>query len=92
MHVGADVALIGDERRPCVQADAQADGTWLEPLGDGSCGLESSGRRGEGDEESVPLRVDLDSSGGHARLAHNTPMLRERSRISFHAELVQELG
>ena len=55
-----DVALVGDERRPRVQADAHADRARSERLGRVARGRERARRGREGEEEGVALRVDLD--------------------------------
>ena len=62
MNVRADVALVGHERRPGVQADPHTESG---PSSSDSVKLgrrgERTRRRRERDEERVPLRVHLDA-------------------------------
>ena len=62
----------------------------LEPLLRLARGAERAGGGREGDEERVALRVDLDAAVPLERVAQDTPMLGERSRVVIRAELVQE--
>ena len=51
---------------------------------------ERPGRRREGEEEGVALRVDLDAAVASARLADDAAVLGERLRVGLGAELVQQ--
>jgi hypothetical protein len=62
VHVGPDVALVGDERRAHVQPDANADRAGFEAGPDRRRCSERSRSGREGDEECVSLRVDLDAA------------------------------
>ena len=90
VDVGSDVALVGDERCPRVQPDPNADRPRGEPVRDRLRRLERPRRGGEGDEEGVPLRIDLDAAVRRARIPHHPPVLGERVRIRLGAELVQK--
>jgi hypothetical protein len=49
-------------------------------------------RRGrKGDEEGIPLRIDLDATVNAKSLTQNAAMLRECPRILTGAQLVQQL-
>ena len=91
MHVVADVALVGHERRARVQADAQVDLAVGECIGYRVCCGDRSRSCWEREEEGVSLRVYFDAALGSARLAHNPAMLGERVRVCLCAELTQEL-
>ena len=91
VDVVADVALVGEEGRTGVQADAHADRAGGEHLGEGRSGVECAGRCRECEEEGVALRVDLDTTLGGTRLPDDTPMLCQRLRVRLGAELVQQL-
>ena len=62
VDVAADVALLGQERRPRVQADPHLDRAGGERLGHRRRGGERARRGREGEEEGVALRVDLDAA------------------------------
>jgi hypothetical protein len=91
VHVIADVTLAGYERCPRVQPDAHADRSCCQLLRDRGGGRERARRRLKGDEERIPLRVDLNPAVRSARLPHDAPVLAESIRISLRAKLVQEL-
>jgi len=61
VHVDPDVSLVGEMRRSGVQADSHADRAGFERGLRVGCRGERTGRRREGDEERVSLRVDLDA-------------------------------
>ena len=90
VHIVSDVALVGDERRPGVQADANVDRAGRQRLRERGCSRESAGRRREGEEEGVALGVDLDPALGRARLPDQPTVLRERLGVRLRAERVQE--
>ena len=71
VNVVSDVALVGHERRPRVQADAQVDPARCECLGHRLCRGDCARRGREGEEERVSLRVDLDAALGRAGLTHD---------------------
>ena len=48
-------------------------------------------RRGEGDEEGVALRVDLDAAVALERLAQHTPVFGQRLGVALGPKLVQQL-
>jgi hypothetical protein len=50
-----------------------------------------TGRGGKGDEEGIPLRVDLDAAVDAERGAQDAAVLRERLGVGFGAQLVQQL-
>jgi hypothetical protein len=92
VDVISDVSLLGQERRPGVQADPHLNRPGGERLGELPCRCQRSLRRREGDEEGVALRVDLDAAVAGEGLAQRAPVLRERLRIALCSQLVQELG
>ena len=59
VNVGANVALIRQERRARVQADPHLHPAGAQPLDDLARRLECAGRCGKCEEERVPLGVDL---------------------------------
>ena len=91
VHVASYVALVGDERRPGVKAHTHVDGTGRQRFREHGRGRESTGRRREGEEEGVALRIDLDSVLGGACLPDDPTVLGERLGVGLRAELVQEL-
>ena len=89
MDVDADVALLGDERLAGVEAYSDLD----RPVQRLLClrrRRERIGGAGEGDEEGVALRVDLDAAVGGERLAKHPPVFGESVCVGV-AELLQEL-
>ena len=66
-------------------------GPGRELLGRRDGGGERGGRGGEGDEERVALRVDLDAAAGAEGGAQDAPVLGERVGVALGAERVQEL-
>ena len=86
VHVGADVALGGQQRRARVNSHPHGKRQGL--LGFAGS-LERSRRRVKRDEERVSLRVNLNPAVLLERLPKNTAMLREHRRVSISAELVQ---
>jgi hypothetical protein len=92
VDVAADVALVAEERRPCVQADAHRDGAGGERLTESRSRLKRARRRREGEEERVSLGVHLDRALGGARLPNDTPVLGESGRVGLRAERVQQAG
>jgi hypothetical protein len=90
MDVSADVALVGEQRRPRVHACPHADRAGAaERRAERSCCGERPRRSREGEEESVPLRVHLGAAVGAARLPNDTSMLSERFCVRLGAKLVQ---
>jgi hypothetical protein len=92
MDVAADVALVGEERRPRVQADAHRDGAGGERLIERRSRLKRARSGREGEEERVSLGVHLDPALGGARLPNDTPVLGESGRVGLRAERVQQAG
>ena len=91
MDVDADVALVGEERRPRVQTDAHTHRAGRECLGQLGGGSEGSGRRRERDEERVALGIDLHSIVTGTCLADDLPVCGECLGIGLCSQLVQEL-
>ena len=91
MDVVAHVALVGHERSARMQADAEVDGARCKRIGHHSCCGYGPRCRGEGEEERVALRVDLDSALGRARTAHDGAVLGQNGGVPLRTELVQEL-
>ena len=90
MHVDTDVPLLGDERRPRVDADPDADRPAGERLRQLGRRRQRSRRGREGDEERIALRVHLDPVVRVERRAQLPPVLGERSGIRLRPKLVQE--
>ena len=84
------IAFVGDERRAHVHADAQLNRAFCERFGDRLRRCDGSRCRGEGEEECVSLRVDLDAARRGARQADRLTVLGECLRIGLRAELVQK--
>jgi len=53
--------------------------------------LQSAGRSPKGDEEGIPLGIDLDSLIGLESLPQDTAMLSQRLRVPLSAEFMQQL-
>ena len=91
VDVHADVALVGDDRLTGVDAHPDADRAG----GERSLGCSGGGdcpfRGREGDEEGVPLRVDLDAAVARERFPQHPPMLAEEVRVPL-AVLAQQPG
>jgi len=89
MDVLADVALLRQMRRARVQPHPHPDRAASQRLlrRPRSRGRPRGGR--EGDEERIPLRVDLDAAVRGERCPHQPPMLRQRLGIAVRAKLVQ---
>lgn len=88
MHVEADVTLLRQPRLTRVQPHAYANrptGNHALTVRGGSDGVR---RAGEGDEECITLRVDLDALVLGERGAELAPMLVQRLAVAV-AELVQ---
>ena len=90
MNVLPDIALLGHERRARVKADPYADRARGEGVNQLGCSGKRSRRGREGDEEGVPLRIDLHPAVGDECLAQNAAMLRERVRVVLRTDLVQQ--
>ena len=91
VDVVADVALVGEQRRAGVQADAHADRARLSASVIARGRGDRPRRRGEGEEERVALRVHLDAAVGGEGLAEHATVLGERLRVRLRPELVQQL-
>ena len=72
-------------------ADVARQGCRERALGTVPSDRHLSGRRGERVEEGIALRVNLDAAVRGERLPQQPPMLRQRGRILFRPELVQQL-
>src|SRR6266571_4469673 len=88
-YVEADVALLGQPRLARVQPHAHV----YRPVGQCTLAVRGGGHRigrpGEGDEERVTLRVDLDALVLGKRRAESPPMLVQRLPVVV-AELMQQ--
>ena len=91
MDVVADVALLGEQRRPGVEPGTHADRARGKRLRHGRGGREGARRRREREEERVALRIDLDSAAGHARLAYRPAVLGQSVGVGICAELMEQL-
>ncbi len=91
VYVVSDVALLDQVRSAGVDAHAHADLAFGERVLRLPRRLEGAGRGWEGDEEGVPLRIDLDATVAGDGLAQDVTMLPERLCIPVGAQLVQEL-
>jgi hypothetical protein len=89
VHVGADVALLGQERRARVQAHPHRE---LERLLRLARRGERAGGGREGDEEGIALGVDLDPVVAGEGLAQDAPVGGERFGVRLRAQLVQQPG
>ena len=77
VHVGADVALLGQERLPDVESRRTRIGP-AERVRQLLRGGDRRGRVGEGEEESVALGVHLDAVMARAGRTDQATMLRQR--------------
>ena len=91
MDVSADVALLGEEWRPRVQADPHLDRAEASASVKRRRRRERPGRGGESEEEGVSLRVDLDPALAAHASRIDAPVLGERVCVGLGAELVQQL-
>lgn len=91
VHVDADIALIVQMRGARVDADAHADRPGGQPPERVGRRLECARCGRKGDEEGVPLRVDLDAAVGVERLAQDAAMLAECLRVVLGTQLVEQL-
>ena len=83
VDVDADVALLGQVRRAGVDAHADPDRPGGERLLGRCRRAQRTGRGGKGDEEGIPLRVDLDAAVDAERGAQDAAVLRERLGVGF---------
>jgi len=90
VDVTTDVALLGEKRRTGVQTDPHLDLPRREGLRHLSRGSKGPWCGGEGEEEGVSLRVDLDPVVASAGFADDPAMLRQGIRVALGAELMQE--
>jgi len=90
VDVRAHVAFIGQIRGTGVYTDAHLDRS----RGEGSFEMPRSRdgafRRRKGNEESVTLRVDLNASVLSERCPEEASVLRERLRVAFGTQLMQQ--
>jgi hypothetical protein len=95
MHVNPEVVRVGNERLPRVNAHPDANRGIPGPAMRGELGLDVArrrdgrGRLGKGEEEAVPLRVDLHSSMPRHELADDSPVCRDDPWIR-RTELVEQ--
>ena len=78
VHVVSHVALVGDERRPGVETDADVDRARRQRLREPSRGRKSTGSGRKGEEEGVALGVNLDAAFRGARVPDEAAVLGER--------------
>ena len=90
MDVVSDVALVRKQRRSRVKADPYLDRARGECFGDGFGSCRGAGRRREGEEEGITLRVDLDASLGGTGSADHAAVLGESIGVPFGAERVEQ--
>ena len=91
MDVDADVALVGDERRPGVEADPNPDRAGRERL----CASRQRPRAlpervGKAKKKASPCVSTSTPPSRGERLAKHAAMLGERIRVRLRAELVQQ--
>ncbi len=91
VDVVTHIALVGHERHARVQTNAHLDLTRGKGFGERPCGGEGAGCGREGEEEGVPLRVDLDSAFGSAGFADQPAVLRESLGVGIGAKLPEKL-
>jgi len=91
VHVDADIPLLVQMRGARVDADAHPDRPGGQPLEHAGRSPECARCGRKGDEEGVPLRVDLDAAVGVEGLAQDAAMLRQRRRIPLGTQLVEQL-
>src|SRR5215218_2337127 len=91
VDIDSDISLLGNVRRACVDAEANADRSLSQSCLRLSRRLQRTRRRREGNEEGVSLRVDFDAAVGGESLADHASMLAERLRVTLRTELMQEL-
>src|SRR5947208_8777442 len=87
MHVRTDIALLRQQWRSGVETHAYRH---LELVLRLSRRSQGAGRGREYHEESISLRVHLDSAVALERRAQGAPMLGERGSVFLRPELVQE--
>jgi hypothetical protein len=91
MNVEADVTFLRHDRLACVKPHAHPDRSLGQRLLPGSSRGQRIAGAGEGDEERVALRVDLDPAVPAERIPEDTPVIGKCLGISV-AELVQQPG
>ena len=92
VHVAADVALLGQERRTRVQANPHSDRAQGEALGEGRSRCDRARSRREGEEKGVSLGVDLDPAFSSACRPDHAAALGEGLCVGLGAQLVQQPG
>jgi hypothetical protein len=92
VDVDPDITLVGERRRPGVDADPDADRTVGQSVGDAGRRRQGVGRGRERDEERVALGVDLVAAVGRDRVPDDPPMFGQSGRIGIGAELLDEAG
>ena len=90
MDVTPDVALLAQQRRTRMHADAYVDRAGCELLRHLLRGRERAWGGRKGHKERVALGVDLDPVVSGASLADHPPVLGERIGIRLSAKLVQK--
>src|SRR6266704_6438783 len=89
MNVDADVAILGEERFPCVEPHAYTNPAGAESLLSGGGGRGRVPRPRKREKECIALCVYLNSAVRRHRVSQQTPMLREHIRIRV-AQLMQQ--
>ncbi len=91
VHVDPDVALLAHEWCPRMDAHAHPNRSRAQTFECFGGRPQSAGRSREGDEESIPLRIDLDALIGRERHTQDTAMLRQHPRVLLRAQFMQQL-
>ena len=78
VHVVFHVALVGDERRPGVETDADVDRARCQRLREPGRGRKSAGSGRKGEKEGVALGVNLDAAFRGASVPDEAAVLGER--------------
>lgn len=90
MDVVSDVAFVGLERCPCMQAHPHTNPTRGESLGQCGRSRKRTGSSRKGEEECVSLSVYFHATLASARLPDHPPMFGERFGVAFCSEFLQQ--
>ena len=89
VHVDSDISLPAQQRRPGVDPNTNPNRATSQALYRGRRGGDCTGGRREGNEESIPLRVDLHPTVRSERRAQDPSMVPESLRISIGTKPVE---
>jgi hypothetical protein len=92
MNVDPDVAFIGQGRSARVNADPDPDRPISQFVYSRCSRLERTRRGREGNEERVPLGIDLYAAVGSEGLTENAAVLAEGLRVVLGPEPVQKVS